>query len=126
MIASWQGKAVGANRRLLWSPRAHRMVANPAYKKFKESMAAEFMNHAERFDGPVHVSVRMILNARMDSDSILKPLFDALELAGIVSNDNKIRSYAVNRENKKRGEPDRVVVIVEKKDDKQSTQTQTE
>ena len=119
MTASWQGKAVGANRRLLWSPRAHRMVSNPAYKHFKESMAAKFADHAERFDGPVHVYVKMIINARMDSDSILKPLFDALELAEIVPNDNKIRSYVVNRENKKRGEPDRVVVVVEEKNDEQ-------
>jgi len=125
MIATWLGKAVGANRRLLWSPRAHRMVPNPAYKKFKESMAAEFMNHAERFEGAVHVYVRMILNARMDSDSILKPLFDALELAEIVKNDNQIKSYAVNRENKKRGEPDRVVVIVEEEKENARSSTQT-
>ena len=113
MIASWRGKAVGANRRLLWSPRAHRMVPNPDYKKFKKSLAGEFENHAERFDGEVYVYVRMSIHPAMDSDAILKPLFDALEDAGILRNDNQIRDYAVNRENKKRGEPDRVIVIVE-------------
>jgi len=55
----------------------------------------------------------MSIHPAMDSDAILKPLFDALEDAGILRNDNQIRDYAVNRENKKRGEPDRVIVIVE-------------
>lgn len=117
MIATWLGKAVGANRRLLWSPRAHRMVPNPAYKKFKESMAAEFMNHAERFDKAVYVHIRMMIHPAADADNLVKPILDGLELGGVIPNDNLVRAFSVNRENKKRGEPDRIVVIVEDLDD---------
>jgi Holliday junction resolvase RusA-like endonuclease len=40
----------------------------------------------------------------MDSDAIIKPALDALEIAGIVDNDRQVRHICLHRENRKRSE----------------------
>jgi len=104
MIAFWSGHAVSANRRL--EPGGGRWHASEEYRAFKDSMAWTLRGHAERFLGPVSVRLFVVLGAQMDTDAIVKPCLDALELAGIVENDNQVRHISVYRENRGKGETD--------------------
>ena len=113
IIASWRGKAVSENDRLL--PGHGRFRANPAYKAFKESVA--WVCRIEQRGGPPSedpVSVRLFLelNPKMDAQNVLKPVFDALELAGVIKNDRQIRAFSCYREDRAAGEDDRIGIIV--------------
>jgi Holliday junction resolvase RusA-like endonuclease len=107
----WQGRACGANRRLMPGKNG-RFFLNPRYKAFKESMALAFLGKGMMY-GDVHLEIAMRINALMDSDSVLKPLFDSLEEAGVLENDRQVRSYTVRRENRGREESDSLTVLVE-------------
>ena len=104
MIAFWSGCAVSANRRL--EPGGSRWHASEDYKTFRDSMAWTLRAHAERFPGPVSVRLFVVLGAQMDTDVIIKPALDALQLAGVVTNDRQVRHVCVHREDRKKGEKD--------------------
>lgn len=106
----WQGKACGANRRLMPGKNG-RFFLNPKYRAFKESMALAFLGKGMAY-GDVHLEIAMRINALMDSDSILKPLFDSLQEGGVLENDRQVRSYTVRRENRGREEPDSLEIEV--------------
>lgn len=71
------------------------------YKNFLDSMTLKFRadmrpyraNHTD----PVYVEVFAQLPPRMDLENITKPLFDALEAAGVIKNDRQIACYRVER-----------------------------
>jgi Holliday junction resolvase RusA-like endonuclease len=102
MIAFWSGKAVSANRRL--EPGADRWHTSDEYRAFKDSLAWTLKAHAECFSGPVSVRLFVVLIAQMDTDAIIKPCLDALQLAGVVDNDRQVRHICVHREDRKKGE----------------------
>ncbi len=106
----WEGKACGANRRLM-PGRGGRFFLNPAYRKCKESMTATFLGRVMVY-GDVHLEIRMKIGVLMDSDALLKVIFDSLQAAGVLENDRQIRSYNVRRENRKREEPDSLEIEV--------------
>lgn len=106
----WEGKACGANRRLM-PGRNGRFFLNPKYRVFKESMTATFLGRELTY-GDVHLEIRMRINPLMDSDSLLKPLFDSLQAAGVLANDRQVRSYNVRRENRRREDPDSLEIEV--------------
>jgi len=111
-IAFWNGKAVSENDRLL--PGKGRFRVNPKYQAFKESVAWVCKDHAEHFDGPVSVRLSMILNPRMDAQNIIKPILDALELAGVINNDKQVRKLSFTREDRAPKEKDNIMIIVQK------------
>jgi Holliday junction resolvase RusA-like endonuclease len=104
VIAFWSGHAVSANRRL--EPGGGRWHAGEDYKAFRDSLTWALKGHAERFTGPVSVRLFVVLGAQMDSDAIIKPCLDALELAGVVENDRQVRHICVHREDRGKGERD--------------------
>ena len=114
IIASWTGKAVSENDRLL--PGRGRWRANPAYKAFKEGVA--WMVRIEQKDtppikGPVCVRLFMELNPDMDAANIIKPIFDAIQLSCAIVNDKQIRTFSCYREDQEAGEDDRIGIIVQ-------------
>ena len=113
IIASWSGKAVSENDRLRPSRDCWR--ANPEYKAFKEGVA--WILRIEQKDtppieGPVCVRLFLELNPDMDAQNVLKPVFDALELADVIKNDRQIRTFSCYREDRAAGEDDRIGIIV--------------
>lgn len=118
IIASWTGKAVSENDRLL--PGRGRWRANPEYKAFKEGVA--WVLRIEQKDtppikGPVCVQLFMELNPDMDAQNIIKPLLDALELAGVIKDDKQIRTFSFYRENWGASEEDRIGIFVQELSD---------
>ncbi len=116
MICTWTGKAIGGNRRLI--PTKHgRWASSNEYKKFKENLIAHFKLHFEQIPGDVCVHLRFWIHPRSDSDNFIKPVFDALEGAGIVENDNLIKFYTVRVTRRKQKDPDKILVIVLRHDE---------
>jgi len=114
IIASWTGKAVSENDRLL--PGRGRWQANPAYKAFKEGVAWMLrieMNDMPVIIGPVCVRLFLELNPKMDAQNVLKPVLDALQLAGVIKNDRQIRTFSFYREDRGAREEDRIGIIVQ-------------
>ena len=114
IIASWTGKAVSENDRLL--PGKGRWRANPAYKAFKEGVAMVLrveQGSTPPLEGPVCARLFLELNPKMDAQNVLKPVFDALQLAGVIKNDRQIRTFSCYREDRAAGEEDRIGIIVQ-------------
>ncbi len=110
MIASWHGRAVSENDRLL--PGKGRFRINPAYKAFKESVAWTCKLENEHFEGPVSVRLFIELNPRIDAQNVIKPVLDALEIAGIIKNDKQVRSFSFYREDRAPREEDKIGISV--------------
>lgn len=72
------------------------MYETKEYKKFKEDLASR-IRYATPFPGYVDVEIILFMDGRKDSDGPIKGIFDAIELSGIISNDNKIRDFTVQR-----------------------------
>lgn len=111
MIAFWSGRAVSENRRMIPGKQG-RHVSNPEYRAFKESVAWTCKAHGEYFDCPVSVRLHLILNPRMDAQNVVKPVLDALEIAGVIHNDRQVRRFYFDREDRGLGEEDRITITV--------------
>lgn len=111
MIAFWHGKAISENRRLI--PGTRRFQVDKHYQAFKESVAWACKPHLERFKGSVSVRLFMELNPRMDAQNIIKPVLDALELAGVIDNDKQVRRFSFYREDRTAKKEDLIVITVQ-------------
>jgi len=96
-MAQWQGRAVTVND---WHGVAPKFVykdgrkkkiyiiyKTPAYRAFVRSLAVAFKQQLVPVDGYIHVDLLMFMDPSKDTDGPFKPIFDALELAGICKND---------------------------------------
>lgn len=115
MTAFWTGRAISENRRTIPGKQGRR-VSNPEYRAFKDSLAwacrTAIMVEQEFFDGPVCVRLLLVLNPRMDAQNVVKPVLDALELAGVITNDRQVRQFGFYREDRAKGEDDRIDIFV--------------
>lgn len=110
MVVFWHGKAITDNRRLIKGK--GRWVSNPEYKAFKEALAWECKMRYKHFNGPVSVRMVVTVGKRMDAHNLEKPIFDALETAGIVDNDKQILYHSMRAVVKKKDEDDRITIVV--------------
>ena len=119
MIIFWAGKAISENQRI--APGRGRYIVNQEYAAFKESVAWACKKWAEgqSFDGPVCVRLLMALNPRMDAQNVIKPVLDALELAGVIRNDRQVRQFGFYRTDRAKGEDDRIDIFVRGADNEQ-------
>ena len=75
-----------------------RFYKNKDYQNFIDSLAYEIIRlRAEQFPGHVDVFIVALLGSQTDSDSPIKPLFDALQVSTVIENDKKIRDFALTR-----------------------------
>ena len=88
-IATWEGRAVSVNRARL--PARGRLISNPAYKRFVRDMAWLLTADRTAARGSVRVRLDCTLPARMDVDNVIKPCLDAMQLAGVIVNDNQVK-----------------------------------
>lgn len=110
----WEGKAVGANKRLMWSPVLKRMISNPAYAKFKTSMAYTFMAQraGQEFEGEVEADINVFVHPSRDADSLVKPILDAMQEARVYKNDRQVKRFVVMKDRKKNKAMDKVIILV--------------
>ena len=61
------------------------------------------------------MSVRLFmeLNSRMDAQNVIKPVLDALELAGVIENDKQVRTFSFYREDRAAKEEDKIGILVQ-------------
>jgi Holliday junction resolvase RusA-like endonuclease len=100
----YTGAVSGVNDRLSWSRRTGRAFQAESYRAFKEALAWAIKKEMGictpwpfPVDPPLKVTIRADLPSRMDLDAIIKPCFDALELAGAVKNDIHIEALCIER-----------------------------
>lgn len=83
----------------------------PVYRQFMRSLAVMFKKQLEPVKGKVHIDIVMLVAKAMDTDGPFKPIFDALQEAGIIENDNLNHSGTYSRYDKD-GDEDMIVVTV--------------
>jgi Holliday junction resolvase RusA-like endonuclease len=83
------GPVVGVNRQKGYSRKLGRAYPNPAYQAFIDALAWMIKAAAKRqtFDGLVEVHGHLILPRGMDHDALTKPICDAIERSGVITND---------------------------------------
>ena len=111
---TWTGRAVGINRKI--AVRRGRPCNSSEYKAFLASLTWMFWGHRTDSDETIAVPVWVkrveYVNPARDHDSLTKPICDALELAGVVANDNLITRSPRELIAKKRGTLDVITVEV--------------
>jgi Holliday junction resolvase RusA-like endonuclease len=116
----YQGRVVGDNRRHDIRRGARNPVyPNPAYKAFKQGLWNEIRRGMGwcppwpyPIQGPVSLEVRCWIHPSVDPANLLKPIQDALELAGAIVNDNQIQDSRAIRVGTSRGGLDSVLELV--------------
>lgn len=112
MIAYWSGRAISENQRL--APGQGRFRVNEEYRAFKESVALAIRGHGEAsFEGSVSVRLLVELNPRMDAQNIIKPVLDALQLAGVLKDDRQVRQLSLYREDRQSKQDTILIVVTE-------------
>jgi Holliday junction resolvase RusA-like endonuclease len=106
--AIWHGDAVSVND---WHGVAERDVLGkngkktkkgviykkPKYREFVRSLAVAFKKQLTPVTGYVEIDLLMFLDPSKDTDGPFKPIFDALEMAGIIVNDRLNHAGTYNR-----------------------------
>jgi Holliday junction resolvase RusA-like endonuclease len=120
--AVWEGKAVSVNKwhgvtmqKKVVNGRIKRIpiiYKKTEYRQFMNSMAIAFKKQMKPVAGKVKVDIVMVLNKDMDTDNPFKPIFDALEQAGILTNDRMQSAGTWERFDAKPGANDIIVVTV--------------
>jgi Holliday junction resolvase RusA-like endonuclease len=108
----FKGKSVGVNR---WhGARAVKgkgfIYEKAEYKHFKEEIAALALEQRAKTSGYVDAQITIWRYKIADTDSVVKPILDAMEKAGLYKNDNLVRNIIINRHYHKRGEPDMILI----------------
>ncbi len=92
------------------------MVPNPKYIAFKESVAwtlrVVYLDKPP-INGPIVVRLLMYLNPKMDATNVIKPVMDAIQLAGVVRKDKQIRDGSFHREDQKKGKDDEISIYIQ-------------
>jgi len=114
--ATWTGIAVSDNRRLMHT--RGRMIPNPAYIAFKEGMAWDLTGIKGgggfcSMLGRVSVRLSCSLPVRMDVSAIVKAALDAIQLSGVILDDNQVDFLEVRRVGKAEGKTSTIVFEID-------------
>ena len=92
-----------------------RMILTKKYRDFVTALTWVFheKSRGSTIEDPVSVTISMWVHPAMDSDALLKPIFDALQHAGVIANDNQIRRYNVERFNISGADPELEIEVTE-------------
>ncbi len=101
---SYSGKAVGKNRK--W---AAWHVVSEGYRKFREDIAM-CTTGGRDFGGKVRMDITFTVSNGRDVDSLFEPVFDGIEMSGVIRNDNQIMRGSFEKVVKKRGTDDLISV----------------
>ena len=113
---TWTGRAAGKNKKT--AVRHGRPCNSTEYKEFLHSLAWSFRIDLSSapcggtITTPVWIQRIETVNPARDHDSLVTPICDALELAGVVANDNLITRSPRKLIPKKRGVMDTITVEV--------------
>jgi len=85
---------------------------SPQYHALKNNLISAFKKDLIPQPGYFDLQIIVAQYRQADSDSTIKPVFDALEKAGICVNDNRIRNFSVCRKYHKKSEEDMLIVRI--------------
>lgn len=103
MTLTYTGKICGVNSRHTIS--RGKMILSRPYREFRDILAIGFASQVTTENNgrlpaianPVSVTARFWLTKRMDIDAPIKAVLDALQLAGIIADDNLVRKLIVDK-----------------------------
>ena len=113
ITAKWTGRATGSNRRLETNRYGH-IYSSKAYKGFKKGLAWAIASarHHVIYLGHVRVDIDYLIAAARDIDSLTKPVLDAIQLSGLIRNDNMVVKLYQRKRAKARGADDEIEVTI--------------
>ena len=100
MTLRYSGMVAGVNNWKVPIRGGKSMALTPKYRAFLHTLEAHFRFHRQRqamIKEPVIITGFARLPAKMDLSNITKPVFDALEHAGVIENDILIVGYSMLR-----------------------------
>jgi hypothetical protein len=103
MICFWHGKAVFDRQE---------REAGQVCETFRESVVRVCRANLPSFEGPVSVRLFMVLDCRVDAQSVIKPCLDALAISGVIASDRQVRHFSFYRETAPPEEPDSIGIAV--------------
>ncbi len=108
----YTGETAGTNQRHMVSK--GKIILTKKYRDFKKALINTWYNpKLKTVTKNIHLDILMLINKKRDSDSLLKPIFDALEGAKIIKNDNQIMSYYVEKRIRKSNQDTIIVYLYE-------------
>lgn len=116
----WKGLTVSVNKwtrsRVIKSKKTGKLIpmvySTKEYKDFIKGMAEAFLNSDKHGTDYVDVEITCTMWKMRDTDSIIKPVLDAIEQSGVLENDRYVRDIRVKRLYNDRDDPDEVRVRV--------------
>lgn len=84
------------------------------YRQAKESLTdwiGYFTAGKPKIDPPYFVDIKV--GTHLDADSLIKPLFDSMQAAGVITNDKDIHEFTVSKTPVKRNQPNWLIVDIE-------------
>jgi Holliday junction resolvase RusA-like endonuclease len=110
---TWQGRAVGVNKRLM-KTKGGRFMLTPEYRAFKDSLMLKILASkppSEALQGTLKVI--MYQRSSHDCDALLKPVIDAMQMVDVIRDDKDVVNISVSRQKKtKRADEDEIAVTV--------------
>ena len=94
----------------IWKRFMPSMYTSTVYKNYRKSL--ENALKGVRLEGYYDVRLKVSMWRRKDSDAPVKAIFDALEKSEVLSNDNRIRDFHVERAYHPKNEPDILIVEI--------------
>lgn len=90
----YTGDVAGTNQRHMISH--GKIILTKKYRDFKHNLVAMWYDPKfKTLKKDIEVIIYMYMDKRRDADSLLKPIFDALQDAKIIKNDNQIKKFTV-------------------------------
>ncbi len=120
LTITWSGKAYGKNQRLAKGKYGN-LYLTDGYRQFKSDLGWQ-MVLARCADGhnkypitdAVNVFMEVWVHPLRDIDSLETVILDCLQASGIIKNDNLVIHDPTTKHIKRRGEPDRIEVGIER------------
>lgn len=111
LTIEYRGKLVSDNRRIMRS--RHGMVINTKqYRNFKHDLKyiirSRMGSGFETVNEPFGVRIKVWTSK--DAQNLIKPVMDALEIAGSIKNDGLLRELYLVKQKIKRGLPEQIVI----------------
>jgi len=104
----YTGEVAGTNQRHMISKNG-RIITTRKYRNFKRALINSWIIQPQhKIKSKIYIEILFIIDKRRDADSLLKPIFDSLEAANIIKNDNQIIGYFVEKQNRLKNQPNMI------------------
>lgn len=107
-------KIVSENKRLAYNRKTGRAFTSTEYKQSKACIEAAFIEQTKyRPMYGENVVITITVHTYKDIDNCIKPILDAMQVAGVIKDDRYVVRLLVHKIPIKRGQPDTIIIDVE-------------